>query len=318
VAEDLRLYADFFHHPKTQMLRRRLGGDGVLALLQLWTAATDNYRDGDLGGKSDEFIEVAAGWTGEAGALTKSLREIGFLDGEELDSSLHDWGEYQPWVAGVRAHQPRLGRENAMRKWHGDEVKRESNRTRSERLKIARQKGTHTEEEWHALVEICGPACLRCKKPFTQFPQTVGVKEGVTEASVGVTYASAVVKDHIVPLYTERPEASDSIENLQPLCKSCSSGKGSETKDFRPVKWREQFRKRLPDACEMPAECVLPNPNPTLRTTKSQDAGVPVSPPADSADWEKLHATIAAVGRLASAKAMDRARPLAPAREDTA
>ena len=83
MAEDLRLYADFFEHPKTQLLKQRLGCEGILALQRLWCAAVNNWRDGNLSGKSDSLLEMAAGWTGETGALIRALREAGFLDGKE-------------------------------------------------------------------------------------------------------------------------------------------------------------------------------------------------------------------------------------------
>ena len=72
---------------------------------------------------------------------------------------------------------------------------------RKHRLRVAREKATHTKEEWLALIAEFGGRCVRCCGPFV------------------------VVKDHIIPLYQG---GSDGIENLQPLCINCNSGKGSE------------------------------------------------------------------------------------------
>lgn len=206
MAEDLRLYSDFFSHAKTQILQRRHGSDGVLALLRLWTAAANNYADGNLAGKSDEFIEITAGWNGESGSLTKALREIGFLDGDELNSSLHNWPERQPYVCG-RSERVEQATKAANSRWE----KERSNKKRAERLAVARAKGTHTEAEWQAMLQICGRCCARCGR------------EGLLQA------------DHIVPIYQS---GSDAIDNLQPLCESCNKQKGSDPIDFRPPNWK--------------------------------------------------------------------------------
>lgn len=73
-------------------------------------------------------------------------------------------------------------------------------RRRAQRLAAARARGTHTEEEWLALVESFAGACARCgDRPVT--------------------------KDHIVAISRG---GSDSIDNLQPLCRSCNSLKGAD------------------------------------------------------------------------------------------
>ncbi len=59
--------------------------------------------------------------------------------------------------------------------------------------------GSHTEEEWHLLVEECNWKCVCCgdmTKPLT--------------------------KDHIIPLIKG---GSDYINNIQPLCRECNSSK---------------------------------------------------------------------------------------------
>lgn len=68
---------------------------------------------------------------------------------------------------------------------------------RQQRLKVAREKGTHTDEEWAALVEEFGGLCARCH-----------------------CKADPISKDHIIPICEG---GSDSIDNLQPLCCPCNS-----------------------------------------------------------------------------------------------
>lgn len=89
---------------------------------------------------------------------------------------------------------------------------------RKARMAAAREKGTHTADEWRALVDACGAACVQCGA------------EGAT------------VKDHIVPVYQG---GSDAIDNLQPLCTSCNSSKGPATADHRPQNWRASVQRTL-------------------------------------------------------------------------
>lgn len=72
---------------------------------------------------------------------------------------------------------------------------------RSQRLSIAKTKGTHTSQQWKELLGLCDNKCVIC---------------GDVD----------IVKDHIVPIYQG---GSDGITNLQPLCKSCNSRKGRDS-----------------------------------------------------------------------------------------
>lgn len=70
--------------------------------------------------------------------------------------------------------------------------------------------GSHTNLQWNELVERYGGRCLCCGKTGT-----------------------TLTRDHIVPV---RLGGSNSIENIQPLCKSCNSKKHTKTIDYRS-KW---------------------------------------------------------------------------------
>jgi 5-methylcytosine-specific restriction endonuclease McrA len=77
---------------------------------------------------------------------------------------------------------------------------------RSARLRAARKYGTHSEKQWHELLEAASWKCPRC---------------GESEANLE--------RDHVIPLYQG---GSDRIENIQPLCPRCNSAKGPETTDY--------------------------------------------------------------------------------------
>jgi len=80
---------------------------------------------------------------------------------------------------------------------------------RGERMHNARQKGTHTDQEWQEMLNFFNHTCVKC------------------EGESGLTN---VEKDHIKPVYQG---GSDSIRNLQPLCARCNASEGPKVKDYR-------------------------------------------------------------------------------------
>ncbi|MDE7064195.1 MAG: hypothetical protein K2O70_01835 [Desulfovibrionaceae bacterium] len=109
---DIRIAVDFFAHHKTRKLKKRIGSDGVLSLIQLWTYAAKIRPDGDLDGMSGEDIELAADWDGEDGAFAAALADVGFLECVDGRFVLHDWVENNPWAVGSdsRSDTSRLSR----------------------------------------------------------------------------------------------------------------------------------------------------------------------------------------------------------------
>ena len=73
---------------------------------------------------------------------------------------------------------------------------------RRERLLHARSLGTHTEAEWIAMLEAHGYRCVIC----------------------GCIPTGRPCKDHIIPISRG---GSDSISNLQPMCRECNASKGA-------------------------------------------------------------------------------------------
>ncbi len=109
---DFRVAVDFFAHHKARKLKKRLGADGLMALLQLWAYAAKLRADGDLSGMSVEDIELASGWDGTESAFVSALVEVGFIDQNGEAYALHDWLENNSWAAGAesRSDASRLSR----------------------------------------------------------------------------------------------------------------------------------------------------------------------------------------------------------------
>ena len=87
---------------------------------------------------------------------------------------------------------------------HRDQSAIRKNRRRVRKLHA---KGSHTAREWEQLKTQYGDRCLRCGK--TNVPLT---------------------RDHVIPLVKGGP---DSIDNIQPLCRSCNGQKYDKTIDYR-------------------------------------------------------------------------------------
>lgn len=173
---DIRLSLDFFDHPKSKKLKKRLGLEGVMALLKLWAWTAGNRPGGMLTGLDAEAVELAADWDGEDGTFVSTLLDLRLLDDADGTFAIHDWEDHQAY-ASKSEERSRRGSAGAAGKWKKD--REEQNRmSRSERLSAARKKGTHTSEEWQEMVSFFGGRCVRC---------------GADDA--------APVKDHIVPIY---------------------------------------------------------------------------------------------------------------------
>lgn len=174
-------------------------------------------------------------------------RDDGTLVNERLERQR---GELQAYTDA----KARAGTTSAVTRWGGEESRVPGARTRSQRLAIARSKGTHDVHEWAEMLTFFGRACLRCKVSGP------GVK---------------IVKDHIVSLYLG---GDDSIRNLQPLCDLCNSTKGKECIDFRPLQGREIPSKWLPaptDATETPGKRLANGNSASASASPIPDPSVP-------------------------------------------
>jgi len=104
VANDFRLQVGFLTHPKTRLLKRYCGADGVLGMISLieFCAMNNSRCTGDLAGMTNDEIEAAADWQGISGELIAGLEKAKFLDGQNDCWKIHDFEEHNPWVAGSK------------------------------------------------------------------------------------------------------------------------------------------------------------------------------------------------------------------------
>jgi hypothetical protein len=118
-SKDTRINTALPSHPKTKKLLRTLGPAGGWYLVRLLLWATENRSNGDLSGLTDDDIELAIDWPGEAGALVAQLASVGFIDGQECSRQIHDWLEHNSWAAGA-SERSLKGRWNAAKRHHGE------------------------------------------------------------------------------------------------------------------------------------------------------------------------------------------------------
>lgn len=103
---------------KVKKLLHRLGGDGFTSLVWLWLYAAENAPDGRLEGLEGEDLEIAAGWTGDAGRLVETLEDLELLDRGGDCYVIHDWEDHQPWVVNAEKRS-RKARKAALARWVG-------------------------------------------------------------------------------------------------------------------------------------------------------------------------------------------------------
>ena len=108
---DIRLSTEFFRHPKTRKLKKRLGIEGIFALQQLWVWCAQNRPSGVMSGLDMEDVALAACWEGEATEETfvQTLVDLRWLDVlEDGTFCLHNWLQHQQHLLAHDTRQREL------------------------------------------------------------------------------------------------------------------------------------------------------------------------------------------------------------------
>ncbi len=118
---DIRLSTGWYRHPKVVKLRRRLGGDAVASLIQLWTYTGEERPSGILSQMDSEDIEIVSGWEGADGEFTETLVALRLLDISDGVYAVHDWSENNPWASGAE-ERSEIAKRNANARWKKDQL----------------------------------------------------------------------------------------------------------------------------------------------------------------------------------------------------
>jgi len=113
------------------------------------------------------------------------------------------------WIANNRERYLRKFRE-----WRHKNREKVIATAHRRRAKVLSLPGKFTGQEWKALKEKYGHRCLRCGKQGIQ-----------------------LTADHVIPV---TKGGTNFIDNIQPLCKPCNSGKHVNAVDYRP-KWNRRL-----------------------------------------------------------------------------
>ena len=129
---------------------------------------------------------------------TKEYRRKWYeVNSEAVNEKARDW---------ARAN-PDRHRENS-RRWSQNNPEAVRAKKHRRKAKVKGTGGSFTSSEWKTIVEYYGNKCLRCGRDDVK-----------------------LTPDHVIPL---SKGGTSNIDNIQPLCLSCNSSKGTKIIDYRP------------------------------------------------------------------------------------
>jgi len=251
--DDLRIKFSIIGHPKLEKLKLIVGNQAFELLVTLWIRVAQNRPHGNLKELDNVDIALYAGWKGDPEEFVEALKKCKWIKDNGNGLEIQDWREHQPWVFFAPERSERA-RQAAHAKW-GTKPQRAAQKTRSERMRVAKSKGNHTKAEWEEMMIFFG-VCVKC------------------EGESGLVCCD---RDHIIPVYQG---GSHGINNIQPLCAKCNASKGPDNTDYRllfcekrgiemPAKWMQPAGISLA-LTSAPSPNPSPNPKPTPKAKKNK------------------------------------------------
>lgn len=110
----LNVRSDYFRHPKTELLVELLGPGAQVLPISLWALCCEFHcRDGRMVGRSDEQIELKAGWWGDKGKALSALAKAGFIAKKNGVWGVVNWRKHQGHIYALKMK----GRRMAEARW---------------------------------------------------------------------------------------------------------------------------------------------------------------------------------------------------------
>ncbi|SHN66729.1 hypothetical protein [Desulfovibrio litoralis] len=203
---DFRVQTDFLSHHKTKKLKRRLGSDGIICLIALWSYTANHRSSGILSCMSIEDIEIAVDWEGGEGEFVTALFEIGFLEFENDTYILHNWLKHNPWVAEAEERSEKA-RAAAHARWGVSSQKNKTNKDSELMLNNATASSEHMLNHANALNE-------QCPSPLLSYPNQ-DKKEGCIKKRECINIPREAEEKN----ESHTPPVLGSEKNLTPLAK---------------------------------------------------------------------------------------------------
>ena len=139
---DIRLNISWYTSLKRKGLIRRLGHQGVTAIVDLWLYTAQHKPDGNLIGLSDEDITEAAQYEGDSKGFILAIgpkpEGLGFLDGDSGAYKLHDWKEHNPWAYHAKARS-KAAKRAVEERWRKEREMRDEYEAHTERIQDEEQ-----------------------------------------------------------------------------------------------------------------------------------------------------------------------------------
>jgi uncharacterized phage protein (TIGR02220 family) len=106
----------FLHHHKIKKLKRLLGAEAVLCLIELWSYAAQYRESGELYDMDIYDIEDVSNWSGEGGVFVQQLIDIKLLDFKHKTYIINNFLKNNPFIM-KRKERSKAAQKAAQSRW---------------------------------------------------------------------------------------------------------------------------------------------------------------------------------------------------------